>query len=164
MLSGSPRALGGNPDLVPESALGGEVGADRTFASARLTIGVSAFGQWYEDLIDFDFDDASARRTDRASARRASRARVAWKPHARLVVDGELTWLRAEDSEGATLLHEPELFGGLRLTWTPDGRVSVCALFARAVSQYEDRQIPVPELETVEGHAVAGLAGLVALP
>ncbi len=30
-------------------------------------------------------------------------SRVAWQPHARLALSGELTWLRAEDSDGATL-------------------------------------------------------------
>jgi outer membrane cobalamin receptor len=154
---GSPRALGGNPDLRPESALGGEVGADRTFDSAHLTLGVSAFGQWYEDLIDFDFDTFQL--VNRSSVRTSGiESRVAWQPHARLVLSGELTWLRAEDSEGAILLQQPELFGGFRLTFTPVEKVSL-RLFARTVSRYEDRQIPVPELETVAGHTVAGLAG-----
>jgi vitamin B12 transporter len=157
---GSPRALGGNPDLRPESAMGGECGVEFSpwkGTSPRLTIGVSAFGQWYEDLIDFDFDVMGL--VNRSQVRTSGlETRLTWIPRGRVKVDGELTWLRAEDRDGATLLQEPELFGGMRVTWTPTQRSSVRA-FARAVSKYEDRQIPAPDVTRVKGKVVTGLAG-----
>ena len=43
----SPRALGGNPDLRPESAWGGEAGIEHDFRAARLSVGAAYFLQRY---------------------------------------------------------------------------------------------------------------------
>jgi outer membrane receptor protein involved in Fe transport len=81
-----------------------------------------------------------------------------WRPHATLTVAGEATCVDADDLSGEPLLYEPRWLGTGRVTWKPGDRVSL-QLEARAVSHYLDRQLPVPDRDTVEGYGLLGFAG-----
>jgi vitamin B12 transporter len=81
-----------------------------------------------------------------------------WRPHETLLVDAEVTWLDARDLSGEPLLYEPRWMGGGSLTWQPSAAVSL-RLFTRAVSEYLDAQIPVPDRHSVPGYGLLGLAG-----
>ena len=52
----SPGALGGNPDLRPEKALGGDLGINHRFSDSGWQMGLTYFRNRFEDLVDFDFD------------------------------------------------------------------------------------------------------------
>ncbi len=153
----SPRALGGNPDLRPESAWGGEAGIEHDFPAVPLSVGATYFLQRYQDLVDFDFDQFL--HVNRSRVRmQGVEILVRWQPHRTLAVDAEATYLDAEDLDGGVLLHEPRWTGGGRVTWRPDDRLSL-RLQARAVARSFDEQIPVPERDTVDGYGLVGLAG-----
>ncbi len=78
---GSPSALGGNPDLEPEHAWGGEAGIEHRFSRAGLELGAAYFLQEYSDLVDFDFDRFV--HTNRARVRTQGVEMTArWRPHA----------------------------------------------------------------------------------
>jgi vitamin B12 transporter len=153
----SPRALGGNPDLRPESAWGGEAGIEHAFRPARLSVGAAYFLQRYQDLVDFDFEQFL--HVNRARVRTQGVELFArWQLHPALALDAEATYLDAKDLDGGVLLHEPRWTGGVRVTWQPDARLSL-RLQMRAVSRSFDEQIPVPDRDTVDGYGLAGLAG-----
>jgi vitamin B12 transporter len=153
----SPRALGGNPDLLPEWVLGGEAGLDQTFRGAHLEAGATFFLQDYHDLIDFDFQQFQ--NVNRAQVRtRGAELTLRWQPHPTLTVAAEATWVVALDLSGARLLQQPRWFGGARVTWQPNPRLSLRAM-ARGVSRYFDMQYPVPERDTVDGYGFFGFAG-----
>jgi vitamin B12 transporter len=152
----SPRALGGNPALKPERTVGGEAGIDHSVARGRLDLGVAYFLHEYRDLIDFDYE----------LFLNVNRARVltqgvemtlAWRPHRSFDLQGQATYVDARDLSGSPLLFEPHWIGSGRLTWRPDARL-VLRLDVRAVSRYLDRQLPVPDRDTVEGRGLLGFA------
>ncbi len=153
----SPPALGGNPDLEPERTVGGEVGVTHLFAAARLDVGAGYFVHEYRDLVDFDFD--LFLHVNRARVRtQGVEVTAHWQPHETLRLDAEVTWLDAKDLSGDPLLYEPRWLGGGSLTWQPSSALSL-RLFMRAVSEYLDNQIPVPDRDRVAGYGLVGFAG-----
>jgi outer membrane cobalamin receptor len=153
----SPPALGGNPDLEPERALGGEVGVEQSLASGRLDLGGTLFRQDYHDLVDFDFDLFQSVNRTRVRAPGAELT-LAWRPASSVALELGATWLDAEDLSGAPLLQRPRWRGAGRVSYEPFSRLSL-QLDGRAVSSYRDFQFPVPERDTVAGYAVVGFAG-----
>ncbi|HEY5907486.1 MAG TPA: TonB-dependent receptor [Vicinamibacteria bacterium] len=153
----SPSALGGNPALRPERALGGEVGAERSFGSGRTVIGAGVFLQDYRDLVDFDFDLFQNINRDRVRAKGAELT-LRCRPAGTLSFDLEAAWLQAEGGAEEPLLHRPHWQGSGRLRFQPTSRLSL-VLEGRATTSSLDRQIPTPELDHVDGYALLGLAG-----
>jgi vitamin B12 transporter len=155
----SPPALGGNPDLEPERTVGGDVGVEHRFRSAGLDLGASFFVNEYRDLIDFDFDQFL--HVNRARVRtRGLEVSARWRPHPTLWLGAEVTRLDAEDlsDDAPPLLYEPRWRGEGTLTWQPGPRLSL-RLSARAVDEYRDNQIPVPDRDRVPGFGLFGVAG-----
>jgi vitamin B12 transporter len=152
----SPAALGGNPALEPERTIGGEAGVATTLAGGRLELGAAYFLHEYRDLVDFDFD--LFLHVNRAEVRtQGTELTVAWKPHRSLDLRAQATYVNAEDLSGAPLLYEPHWLGSGRLTWRPHERL-VLRIDLRAVSRYLDRQLTVPNRDTVDGRGLLGLA------
>ena len=153
----SPPALGGNPDLRAERALGGEVGAEHAFGSGRFSAGVSFFAQDYRDLVDFDFEAFS--NVNRARVRtKGVETTLGLRPTRAISLDLEATWLEASAASGDSLLHRPRWQGGGRVRWLPSSRLSL-ALEGRGVSSSLDRQLAVPDRTSVSGYWVWGMAG-----
>ena len=154
----SPPALGGNPDLEPETALGADLGIETDFGGDALKLGITLFAIDYENLIDFDFE--TFRLINRASVEaRGVEVSLSWRPVAEFVVGLDLTLQDVEDAASAEeLLQEPAWFGGLRIEWQPRRKLSLL-LDTRGVAESLDQQIPVPDRTVVEGYGVLGLAG-----
>jgi outer membrane cobalamin receptor len=153
----SPPALGGNPDLKPERTVGGEVGVEQALLGGRLELGATAFLHEYRDLVDFDYELFT--HVNRARVRtRGAELTARWRPHPTLAVAAEATFVDAADLSGAPLLYEPRWLGGGAVTWEPGERLRL-RLEARAVSHYLDRQLPVPDRDTVVGYGLLGFAG-----
>jgi hypothetical protein len=153
----SPPELGGNPDLKPERTLGGDLGLESSLAGGRVDLGATAFLHEYQDLVDFDFD--LFQQVNRAKVRTlGAELHLRWQPHPTLALEAEATYVDAEDLSGEPLLYEPRWLGSGRLTWQPVERLSL-RLDLRGVSRYLDRQIPVPERDSVDGRALVGFAG-----
>ncbi|HSD29762.1 MAG TPA: TonB-dependent receptor, partial [Vicinamibacteria bacterium] len=153
----SPPALGGNPDLKPERTVGGEAGLEQSLLGGRLELGAAVFLHEYRDLVDFDFD--LFLHVNRARVRtRGVELTGRWRPRASLTVAGEATFVDADDSSGKPSLYEPRWLGTGRVTWKPGDRLSV-QLEVLAVSHYLDRQLPVPDRDTVDGYGLLAFAG-----
>jgi iron complex outermembrane receptor protein/vitamin B12 transporter len=151
----SPRALGGNPNLKPETSYGGDLGIDWRLAS-RVEAGVTAFRQRYENLIDFDFQRFLHVNRSAVEAQ-GIEATLAWRPEDRLSLEANGTWQQIEDlTTHVHLRHRPKRIGGARLRWRPIERLDL-ELGAQAVARSFDEQIPVPERDTVAGYGLIGL-------
>ncbi len=153
----SPRQLGGNAALRPESVWGGDLGLDHRFVATRLTLSSSFFYNRYRNLVDFDFD--LFLHVNRNQVRtRGVELETDWEINDQWRVAGWLTWLGVRDLEGdRPLLQRPSVTGGASVVWRPRSNLE---LFVEgwAVSSRFDRQIPVPELSQVAGYGLVNLA------
>jgi iron complex outermembrane receptor protein/vitamin B12 transporter len=154
----SPRQLGGNPDLRPETVLGGDLGIERRSSGGTLQGDLTLFYNRYAELIDFDF--ATFRHVNRSRVEaRGAEAALDWRPAERLSLRAAATWQEVEDlTTRARLRHRPKWSGSLRLAWRPADRLDL-RLETQGAARSFDVQIPVPERETVAGYAVLALAG-----
>ena len=153
----SPPALGGNPDLRPETAWGLDVGVEQRLVQG-LRAGINLFYTRYRDLVDFDFE--SFRNINRSSVEsRGVELAFTWKATSSIDFQAQVTWNEVEDlTTSMPLLRRPRWLASGRLRWRPTSRLSV-SFDARTVSETLDRQLPVPELERVAGYGLLGLAG-----
>ena len=153
----SPPALGGNPELRPETVVGGDAGVERRFAAGRVDAGVTLFVNRFSDLIDFDFDRFLHVNRSRVEARGAELT-LSWRPSARWTLAGDATWQEVDDlTAAAPLLHRPRWTGGLRVAWSPTAALRL-ELDARGEARSFDEELPVPERDAVAGYGVAGLS------
>lgn len=151
----SPPALGGNPDLLPESGWSGELGLDLEAAGGRLRAQLTWFDARYEDLVDFSFEEF--RHVNRESTEaRGLEAALVLAPAASLRLEADLTWQRARAPGSADeLLYRPDFFGVARLRWQPREALAL-RLELSGVTSYADRQLPAPGLTRVAGYALLG--------
>ena len=153
----SPPALGGNPDLRPETAWGLDVGVEQQLVQG-LRAGINFFYTRYRDLVDFDFE--SFQNINRSSVEsRGVELAVTWKATSSIDFQAQVTWNEVEDlTTLMPLLRRPRWLASGRLRWRPTSHLSL-SFDARTVSETLDRQLPVPELERVAGYGLLGLAG-----
>lgn len=153
----SPPQLGGNPDLRPETVLGGDVGADWRLFCGRVETGLTLFYNRYEDLIDFDFPTFTHVNRSEVETRGVE-GTLGWRPASgRLSFQANATRQEFEDrTGGANLRHRPDWTGGAAARWQPVAAVTL-DLDARAVSGSYDEQIPVRGRDRVEGYELVGL-------
>jgi outer membrane cobalamin receptor len=147
----SPPALGGNPDLSPETMTGGDLGLSWRGAGGHGSAEVALFVHRYRDLVDFDFERFTHLNRSRVEARGVEWGWTA-RPAERLGWAVDLTYQEVEDeATGETLRNRPDWHGGARLDWWPRGPGEVRVhLAVRHAGEQRDEQIPVPELTRVE--------------
>ncbi len=147
----SPPALGGNPDLRPETVLGGDMGIEWRFD--RTDAGLTLFYNHFEDLVDFDFE--SFLHLNRAEVEtRGIEGTWGWKPQDGISLRASTTWQEFESE--ADLRHRPKWTGSLQARWQPIEALTL-DLDAQAVSRFFDRQIPVEDRRTVDGYELLGV-------
>jgi len=94
----------GNPDLKPEHSTSWEVGLEQSAWSGRARVAATYFDQRFRDLIDFTFAPPSP--TDpnyfniASAGARGLELEAGLAPAARLVLEGQATWLRTRVVEG----------------------------------------------------------------
>jgi vitamin B12 transporter len=158
----SPPALGGNPQLEPETMLGGDLGVEHDFAAAGLRAAVTGFAHRYEDLVDFDFDTFTHLNRAAVDARGVELA-LDWQPpparaKRRWTAAAAATWQEVEDrATGDPLRHRPRWSGSARVSWHAAPALDLHAELRFAGSS-ADEQIPVPERDRVDGHALLAAA------
>lgn len=153
----SPPALGGNPDLRPEEAWGGDLGISHRFDKAGADLDVTVFLQRYKDLVDFDFETFSHVNRSRVRAHGAEMA-LTWRPRTAWNTAASLTWQEVEDTDtGQPLRHRPRWSGSVRAGWQGKAGFDLAADL-RFASSSVDEQIPVPERREVEGYTLLGAA------
>lgn len=145
----SPRAIGGNPALAPETSAGGDLGLD--VESGRVSVSLSAYLVRYRDLIDFDF--STLQLVNRSSVRsRGVELALAWRPARAWSLRGTLTHQDSRDAAShGPLLHQPRWLASGSVTWSPATALSL-ALGSRGQSSGRDLQIPVPARDRVAGY------------
>jgi len=154
---GTPPALGGNPDLDPEIAVGADLGFEHQMSGPDLAFSVGLFYTRYKDLIDFLFDPAPMLVNRSQVDAWGTELWMKWRPSEKVSVDSNLTWQKVEDTETSEMLrNRPEWFGSMRLNWNPVRRLD-WELDGRFVSERQDQQIPSTRT-TVEGYVVLGTA------
>jgi outer membrane cobalamin receptor len=102
--------LVGNPNLVPETSSGGEIGLEQTLLGGKLFGSATAFDTHYKNLIDFDETvPPFGQLVNRSSVdTQGAEVQLAWRPSERLAIAASYTYLSAI-IEGSTqnLLHRP---------------------------------------------------------
>jgi len=107
----------GNPDIRPERTSSWEVGVEQRLVDERVVVGATYFAQRFTDMIDYFTESFPGRYENVAAARaRGTELELRAMPHARLTVDGSMTFLhtRVETAgygstlaDGRTLLRRP---------------------------------------------------------
>ncbi len=152
----SPRALGGNPALRPETGIGGDAGVEHRFRAASLDLDATLFYNRFRDLIDFDFHQFLHVNRSSVEARGAELS-LSWHASPRLSAALSATWQDVEDlTTRAPLLHRPRWVGGGHVDWRASSRLRL-RLDTQAVSRSLDQEIPVPGRDSVAGYEVLGL-------
>ena len=150
---GSPPALGGNPGLSPETSRGFDLGIEHRTPSRGLEVYFGVFFNEFQNLIDFDFDSFTHVNRSRVDARGIELS-ASIRPVEELALASNFTWQSIEDPESPSPpLHQPEWTAGVRAAWTPLSALSVRGE-GRFVSSSFDRQLPVPQIGSVDGYAV----------
>lgn len=156
----SPPALGGNPELRPETSWGSDLGLDFA-AGSSFSGSLTLFSNRYQDLIDFDFATFRLVNRDRVSAIGAELA-LSWAPSKSVQVEVNATHQDVEDpSTGIELLRRPEQFGSLILTLRPDRRL-LMVFDLRVLGSRFDQQVGGFR-QTLEGSELLGAAATVSL-
>jgi vitamin B12 transporter len=166
----------GNPDLDPERAFSSEVGVEQSLAGGNVRLGVTAYLQRFQDLIQYTFSppspsDPNYFNVAEASARGVEaeaelvlgplRAGASWTLLRTQVVDaGFDEGPGATFVEGESLLRRPAQAVALNMGWVPDGRLGLQARVS-VVGARSDRDFATFPATPVElaPHSVVDLAG-----
>jgi outer membrane cobalamin receptor len=136
----------GNPDLVPETSQGFDVGLRTALWGDRLTAQATWFDIRVDDLIDFDVTSFRLENRSEVHSRGVElEARLA--PSDAFALRGFATYAKSEDGgSGMALRGRPEWRGGISLDWSPlDAlHVRVSALF---VGNVLDASVPTGNVE-----------------
>jgi outer membrane cobalamin receptor len=152
----------GNPDLLPETSVGADAGIEHTFGKARLTFGLTAFYNRFQDLIDFD-DTLFAFTNVPEVEVLGGELSIDWTPHKRLLVHANVTGQDFDDSTaGDPLTHRPEWVGGARVVWDITDRLR-WNVDGQWVSEAFDFQVPLDGTFPVPGYRLFGTALTVAV-
>jgi vitamin B12 transporter len=141
--------LVGNPDLVPETSKGGEVGVEQTLFDGRLFIGVTGFVTEYEDLVDFDETiPPFGQLVNRSSVdTQGAEVQAAWRPVEALAITASYTYLSADIKDSSQeLLHRPRNSAslGVSYAWSEAWRFVWNTVYA---DDSFDFSIPTAEVE-----------------
>jgi vitamin B12 transporter len=139
----------GNPDLVPETSKGGEVGVEQTLFDDRLFIGVTGFVTEYEDLVDFDETiPPFGQLVNRSNVdTQGAEVQVAWRPVEALAITASYTYLSADIKDSSQeLLHRPRNSAslGVSYAWSEAWRFVWNTVYA---DDSFDFSIPTAEVE-----------------
>jgi vitamin B12 transporter len=130
-------SLYGNPNLLPEKNVGGEVGVDQSLFGGMATLSATVFDAYYQDLINFA-DVPSCTPAALASAGgcyynvgSARTKGVEFSGEATLIpgvlrVKGSYTYLDARNLQTNTqLLRVPENAGSISAVWSPTANIEI---------------------------------------
>ena len=155
----SPPALGGNPELRHETALGGDLGLEHQFQLWNLEIGITGFFNRFQDLVDFDFDTFLHVNRSKVEAK-GLELTLDWHPSENWSFYLNTTRQDVRNTDTDEILrHNPKWSGGARLLWQPSQRLNF-QLDALSSSHQRDQQIPINTLFKTSGYTLHGLTGL----
>jgi len=143
----------GNPDLVPETMLGADVGVDHSFRSCGVETSLTWFYNRYEDLVDFDF--GTLQNVNASIDARGLELAASWSPTDEIRLLGNVTRQELDrDGSSAPVRNRPEWIGGARLVWRASTRLRL-EVDGQWVSERDDEQIPTGP-GTVAGYQLYG--------
>ncbi len=152
----TPRAIGGNPALAPETSRGVDAGVEYSAAGGAGRAGLTLFSNRFENLIDFDFETFQIVNRRRAEIEGAE-AFLRFEPGPRVGVDLQLTVQTTEDlATGRSLRRRPDVYGGVGVRIDLSEAV-LLGLEARHVGSYLDEQVPAPLRTFVAARELVGV-------
>ena len=108
----------GNPNLLPETNEGFDLGIEEGFLDGRLVLDLTYFGTEFEDLIQFTFPAGFVNVADATSD--GAELTVRWEPTEKLLLQASHTWIDTEDlSTGRQLARRPENRSTLYVAFQP---------------------------------------------
>jgi outer membrane cobalamin receptor len=153
----SPPALGGNPALAPETAVGADAGVEHAFAGRGPSLALTAFFQRFSSLIDFDFDERRLVNRDEVDSRGAELA-VSWAATSETALRLNLTRQEIDIRDSPDELRQrPEWIGAASFAWHALPALD-WELDGQWVSERADEQIPVADRAAVAGYHLFGSA------
>ncbi len=114
-LFGFTPSFTGNPNLSPESALGVDIGVEKSFLGGKAKVDVTLFSNWFEDLIT-GAGNTAVNLSGTSKARGVELTFTA-KPHPRLRFDASYTFTHTEDSDGNRLLRRARHIASANLAY-----------------------------------------------
>jgi vitamin B12 transporter len=145
----------GNPDLVPETNTGWDVGLDKSFSQDRTVLGAAYFRTDYENLISWQptgFENIAVAQTDGWELYLDSKLTTA------LTCLASYTYTRTEDDNGESLLRIPEDKASLRLNYS-FGEKANLNLEALYVGERDDIDFSTFTRVQLDSYTLLNLAG-----
>jgi vitamin B12 transporter len=155
----SPAALGGNPELAPETSRGVDVGWIQRLGRPGNETRVTLFFNRFENLIDFDFD-AFAHVNRAAVSSNGVEWSFDWRAARAWWLATQLTWNKVRDrATDEPLRNRPAWSFGAQVGLRPSTSLTLW-LDGRTVSTSLDSQLPIPDRDEVPGYGVLGLSAI----
>lgn len=146
----------GNPDLLPETSQGFDVGVEQGLLKGKLQMSLTYFWNQYRDLIDFSPElfllinrdlvkDQGVEFEANVSASKA------------LQFNGYVSYLDAKIIDSPEKLRDrPRWRGGIGFQWEPFSNTEL-RLDTVWVGERADFQLPVPQMDTAEAYSTTNL-------
>ena len=152
-----PDFFVGNPDLVPESSKGWEIGWDQELAGGDAGLSLVYFSSVLEDEIytDFGVFPATARNATSDSERSGFELAGQWQIDPDLRLFGSLTLLDSEQ-DGAPEIRRPEELASLTLDWRPEGRALSGALTVDYTGEQGDTDFGTFQPVVLDAYTLVG--------
>lgn len=149
----------GNPDLLPETNTGWDIGLDKSFSGIGTVLGVAYFRTEYENLISWQptgFENTAVANTDGWELYLDSRLTKA------LTCLASYTFTRTEDDNGEPLLRIPEDKASLGLNYSFGSRANV-NLEALYIGDRDDIDFSTFSRVRLDSYTLVNLAGSLTL-
>jgi outer membrane receptor protein involved in Fe transport len=150
----APPALGGNPDLRPETATSYEAGLEWRSVEQKLALRTTAYYSDFRDLVDFDFQQFL--HVNRGSVRARgfeTELEATLAPALQLFLN--VNFQDVDSKDGAELRHRPDWYGNGRLIYRFRQQLHI-QLDATSRGDMHDQQIPVTDRFNVAGTTLLG--------
>lgn len=138
----------GNPDLMPETSVGFDLGVEQRFLDERLVADVTYFQLAIEDLIDCvptgPFS-CQYRQIEGTSRQRGVEAQLAYAVNSQLTLGGSYTYTHSVDQNGARLPRIPRHTIGLSADYKPAERWTVSASALAAIDTVDTDGLPLDD-------------------
>ncbi len=140
----------GNPDLVPESSEGFDLGVEQTWGGGRVVWDATAFYQTFDDLIVFDLSTFTFENVAEAESRGVETS-VRWRASEDFELQGSYTWNDTEDlRSNRPLARRPEHRASVLAVFEPTARRRGTASVVAVRDRIESDGLPLDDYERLD--------------
>lgn len=146
----------GNPNLLPETNSGFDIGLERSVTGGAPGFSVMFFRNSFNDLIDFSPEMFKLVNRSQVLARGVETS-VTHAFRSNLLIGGHVTYLDLKTIDSDEQLRDrPKWQGGINLNWRPTVATLV-QLDTLWMGRRIDYELPVPQFDTVGGYSTTSL-------